>query len=336
MYKLQQPGAAQLKKFMEQSTHYLDRLDAFYPQSIADHRETSAQPNASQVKSNSRGAKAGTTEIVGKRTPRHTIQRIVHLASLSPSGRLSIFDQPPAPNACSVNDCHSIDRVVCTSTLWSPLFDCVPPFATPGMSASRRRILRMIRARRPISLRTRTMMRAAYDACRLHGTLRKAGIHLRLSHERVRQLVREAVAHGLVPALPPKDFHLPPAPCRDRRTTVALLEQHGSMAAISRATGYPLFRLREHIHRLRFTTAALRRFANDHCKYIVTICRYDAIGAELGTHPSCTQLQATHEGSNVYSFIRRHWGSMRTFRRAYGIVVHTSWTPSERRRRIAA
>jgi hypothetical protein len=194
----------------------------------------------------------------------------------------------------------------------------------------------MTRAGRPVSLRTGTMMRAAYDACRLHGTFRKAGIHLRLSHERVRQLVRQAVAHGLVPALPPKDFQLPPNPCRDRDTTVALLEQYGSLAAMSRATGYPLFRLRDQTRKLGFTTSALRRFSRDHCKFVVTISRYDKVSAQLGTHPSCTQLQASHEGSNVDSFIRRHWGSVQTFRRAYGIIVHTPWTPSSERRRRAA
>ena len=69
----------------------------------------------------------------------------------------------------------------------------------------------MRRAGRPRRAQTEVMMIVAYDACRVHGTLRKAAAQLQLSHERVRQLVAQGVAKGLVPALPPK---APAAPAR--------------------------------------------------------------------------------------------------------------------------
>jgi hypothetical protein len=50
----------------------------------------------------------------------------------------------------------------------------------------------MRRAGRPPRVHTPTMMVVAYDAWRVHGTLRKAAAELQLSHERVRQLVRQA------------------------------------------------------------------------------------------------------------------------------------------------
>src|SRR5687767_6673059 len=94
---------------------------------------------------------------------------------------------------------------------------------------------------------TLTMMVVAYDAWRMHGTLRKAGAQLQLSHERVRQLVRQAVANGLVPALFPKDLTRPLNPFCDRATTIHLLQQYGTTVAISRLTGCSLTRLRHQV-----------------------------------------------------------------------------------------
>jgi hypothetical protein len=105
----------------------------------------------------------------------------------------------------------------------------------------------MRRVGRPARVHTLTMMVLAYDAWRMHGTLRKAGAQLQLSHERVRQLVRQAVANGLVPALFPKDLTRPLNPFCDRATTIHLLQRYGTTVAISRLTGCSLTRLRHQV-----------------------------------------------------------------------------------------
>ena len=182
----------------------------------------------------------------------------------------------------------------------------------------------MRRAGRPPRVHTPTMMVVAYDAWRVHGTLRKAAAQLQLSHERVRQLVRQGVAHGLVPPLPPKDATRPLNPFCDRATTIRLLQQHGTTAAISRLTGCSVTRLRACLAEYGFRTRQLVALHRDYRKRIVAKRRYDAFVANHGgAHPTTTELQRSAEGRNLDAFIRRHWRSTPAFRRAHGIRVQT-------------
>lgn len=181
----------------------------------------------------------------------------------------------------------------------------------------------MRRAGRPPRVHTSTMMVVAYDAWRVHGTLRKAAAQLQLSHERVRQLVRQAVSCGLVPPLPPRDASRPLNPFCDRATTMHLLRQHGTTAAISRLTGCSITRLRNRLAEYGFRNRQLVALYRDHRKHIVAKKRYDAfVKNHGGAHPTTTELQRSGEGRNLDAFIRRHWGSTQTFRRAYGIRLH--------------
>jgi len=182
----------------------------------------------------------------------------------------------------------------------------------------------MRRAGRPSRVHTPTMMVVAYDAWRVHGTLRKAAAQLQLSHERVRQLVRQGVAHGLVPPLPPKDAMQPLNPFCDRATARRLLQQHGTIIAISRLTGCSITRLRGRLIEYGFRNRQLVAWHRDYRKRIVAKRRYDAFVAKHGgAHPTTTQLQRSAEGRNLDAFIRRHWRSTRAFRRAHGIRIHT-------------
>jgi len=180
----------------------------------------------------------------------------------------------------------------------------------------------MGRPGRPLSPHTPALMIAAYDAWRRTGTLRKAAAQLGLSHERVRQLVSLAVQHGVVPALPSKDSQLPPNPFPDRSTTITVLKQYGTLAAVSRATGYPLQRLHRHARRYGLHLADLLQLYRLHRKHVVAIRRYIEVCARFGYHPTTTELQAFPEGNKVDRFIRRHWGSIEAFRSAYRIVLH--------------
>lgn len=180
----------------------------------------------------------------------------------------------------------------------------------------------MRRPGRPVSPHTAAMMIVAYDACRRHGTLRKAAERLGMSHERVRQLVRLAVRQGLVPALPSKDSRLPPNPFPDRGTMLTVLHQYGTISAVSRATGYPLTRLRRKASRYGLSVRDLLELYRFHRKHVVAVRRYRQIAARFGYHPTTTELQAFQEGSNVDRFIRRHWGSIDAFRSAQGFVPH--------------
>ena len=180
----------------------------------------------------------------------------------------------------------------------------------------------MRRAGRPRRAQTEVMMIVAYDACRVHGTLRKAAAQLQLSHERVRQLVAQGVAKGLVPALPPKDAIRPPNPFVDRTTTMNLLRQYGTTVAISRFTGCSLTRLRSRLTAYGLRGRKLWALNRDYRKRVMAKQRYDAfVNAQYGTHPTTTQLQRSSEGRNLDAFIRRHWRSAVAFRRAYGIRV---------------
>jgi hypothetical protein len=190
----------------------------------------------------------------------------------------------------------------------------------------------MRRAGRPPRVHTPTMMVVAYDAWRVHGTLRKAAEELQLSHERVRQLVRQAVANGLVPSLPPKDAIRPLNPFCDRATTMHLLRQYGTTMAISRLTGCSLTRLRHRLAEYGFETDSSWR-----C--IVTIGSgswpnnaMTFVTNHGGVHPTATELQRSAEGRNLDAFIRRHWRSRLPFRRTHGIGVHAlvSGTPMGR------
>lgn len=191
----------------------------------------------------------------------------------------------------------------------------------------------MRRAGRPPRVHTLTMMVVAYDAWRKHGTLRKAAAQLQLSHERVRQLVQQAVANGLVPSLPPKDAIRPLNPFCDRATTMHLLRQYGTTVAISRLTGCSLTRLRHRLAEYGIRNRRLVALYRDHRKRVVAKRRYDAFVTNHGTtHPTTTELQRSAEGRNLDAFIRRHWRSTQTFRRAHGIRVHApvSCTPMGR------
>lgn len=181
----------------------------------------------------------------------------------------------------------------------------------------------MQRAGRPPRVHTPTMMVVAYDAWRMHGTLRKAAAQLQLSHERVRQLVRQAVANGLVPALPPKDLTRPLNPFCDRATTIHLLQQYGTTVAISRLTGCSITRLRHCLAQYGVRNRQLLALHRDYRKRIVAKRRYDAfVTNHSGAHPTTTELQRSAEGRKLDAFIRRHWRSTRSFRRAHGIRVH--------------
>ena len=182
----------------------------------------------------------------------------------------------------------------------------------------------MRRAGRPPQVHTPTVMIVSYDAWRVHGTLRKAAAQLHLSHERVRQLVRQGVAHGLVPPLPSKDATEPLNPFCDRATTLHLLRQHGTTVAISRLTGCSITRLRSRLAEYGFRNRQLVAIYRDHRKRIVAKRRYDAfVASHGGVHPSTTELQRSAEGRNLDAFIRRHWRSAPAFRRAHGIRLHT-------------
>lgn len=191
----------------------------------------------------------------------------------------------------------------------------------------------MRRAGRPPRVHTPTMMVVAYDAWRVHGTLRKAAAELQLSHERVRQLVRQAVANGLVPSLPPKDAIRPLNPFCDRATTMRLLRQYGTTLAISRLTGCSVTRLRHRLAEYGFRNRQLVAVYRDYRKRVVAKQRYDAfVTNHGGVHPTTTELQRSAEGRNLDAFIRRHWRSTLTFRRTHGIRVHAlvSGTPMGR------
>lgn len=181
----------------------------------------------------------------------------------------------------------------------------------------------MRQAGRPPRVSTPTMMVVAYDAWRVHGTLRKAAAQLQLSHERVRQLVGLAVAKGLVPPLPPKDATRPLNPFCDRTTTIHLLRQYGTTAAISRLTGCSITRLRSRLAEYGFRNRQLVALYRDYRKRVVAKRRYDAfVTNHGGVHPTTTELQRSAEGRNLDAFIRRHWRSTQTFRRAHRIRVH--------------
>jgi hypothetical protein len=181
----------------------------------------------------------------------------------------------------------------------------------------------MRRVGRPPRVSMPTMMVVAYDAWRVHGTLRKAAAQLQLSHERVRQLVGQAVANGLVPPLPLKDAMRPLNPFCDRATTMHLLRQYGTTVAISRLTGCSITRLRHRLAEYGFRNRQLAALYRDYRKRVVAKRRYDAFVMDHGgVHPTTTELQRSPEGRNLDAFIRRHWRSTQTFRRAHGIRVH--------------
>jgi hypothetical protein len=181
----------------------------------------------------------------------------------------------------------------------------------------------MRRVGRPPRVHTPIMMVVAYDAWRAHGTLRKAAAQLQLSHERVRQLVGQAVSNGLVPPLPPKDTVRPLNPFCDRGTTMHLLRQYGTTVAISRLTGCSITRLRARLAEYGLRNRQLVALYRDYRKRIVTKRRYDAfVTNHGGAHPTTTELQRSAEGRNLDAFIRRHWRSTLAFRRAHGIRVH--------------
>ncbi|WP_447985955.1 hypothetical protein [Nitrospira sp. Nam74] len=149
----------------------------------------------------------------------------------------------------------------------------------------------MRRAGRPRRTQTDVMMIVAYDARRVHGTLRKAAAQLQLSHERVRQLVAQGVAKGLVPALPPKDAIRSPNPFVDRTTTMNLLAQYGTTVAISRVTGCSITRLRSRLTAYGLRGRKLWALNRDYQKRVMAKQRYDAfVNAQCGTHPTTTQL----------------------------------------------
>src|SRR5687768_4499309 len=154
----------------------------------------------------------------------------------------------------------------------------------------------MRRVGRPARVHTLTMMVLAYDAWRMHGTLRKAGAQLQLSHERVRQLVRQAVANGLVPALFPKDLTRPLNPFCDRATTIHLLQQYGTTVAISRLTGCSLTRLRHRLAEYGIRNRHLLALYRDYRKRIVAKRRYEAFVTDHGAHPRTTELQRSPQG----------------------------------------
>ena len=181
----------------------------------------------------------------------------------------------------------------------------------------------MRRVGRPPRVHTPIMMVVAYDAWRTHGTLRKAAAQLQLSHERVRQLVGQAVSNGLVPPLPPKDTVRPLNPFCDRATTMHLLRQYGTTVAISRLTGCSITRLRARLAEYGLRNRQLVALYRDYRKRIVAKRRYDAfVTNHGGAHPTTTELQRSAEGRNLDAFIRRHWRSTLAFRRAHGIRVH--------------
>src|SRR3569623_576488 len=132
----------------------------------------------------------------------------------------------------------------------------------------------MRRAGRPPRVHIPTMMVVAYDAWRVHGTLRKAAAQLQLSHERVRQLVQLAVANGFVPPLPSKDATRPLNPFCDRDTAIHLLRQYGTIVAISRRTGCSLTRLRGRLAEYGIRTPQIAALYRDYRKRIVAKRRY--------------------------------------------------------------
>lgn len=179
----------------------------------------------------------------------------------------------------------------------------------------------------PMSEKMRGKIIAAHEAYLKLGTLQRAALRLSLSRERVRQLLKEGVVVGLIPPLPPKDRSLPPNPFTSRTAAVKALRQYGTLLAVSRATGYPVTRLHQHVQEFGLSMAERAAIYRGYRKHVVCYRGYVEMLGRLGHHPTSTELQRSPRGRSIESYIRRHWGSILTFRRAYGIRLDHQRTP---------
>jgi hypothetical protein len=174
-------------------------------------------------------------------------------------------------------------------------------------------------------------LRQAYELYIELGTLEAAGGELGVTRERVRQLIRRGVEHGLFESpIGREPLSISPQSFLD------LIAKHGSLSRVARHLAVAKGKLdswrRESAVSNDDLRLALSRYRKSEC-----LREYNELVERVGHHPTTTELEFRIPGARaLYARIARHWPSFAAFRRELGIAPPAAGNPNIRRDTAAA
>ena len=162
----------------------------------------------------------------------------------------------------------------------------------------------------PVSMVER--LRQVHVLYKEHGTLEAVGREMRLTRERVRQLLVKGSRLGLFEYKP---FDYPYVPKEKLIADYTHLLTLSKVAQINNISpGY----LRRLMTAYSITQNDLDSYAKE-VRQARCVEQYNLIMDKLGHHPTTTELQATSEGHTLHTRINRLWGSIDAFREELNI-----------------
>jgi hypothetical protein len=162
------------------------------------------------------------------------------------------------------------------------------------------------------------------------GTLRDVAVRMRITRERVRQLLVKGTRLGLF------EYKGHDYPYVEKAKLIEDYLKHPSLQKIARINGISTNYLKKLFTAYSITDEQLRIYRGQHSRERC-IFEYNAIKEQLGHDPSTGELQRLPTGRVLDTRIRRLWGSVDAFRDALNIPKPRHPTPHwlEPRRQIA-
>lgn len=165
------------------------------------------------------------------------------------------------------------------------------------------------RSLKPVDIQRLEIAHRLYLEC---GTLQAVGERMKLTRERVRQLLQKGTKLGLF-KYQPREY-----PFVERSKILTTYSRVLNVSQTASSLGISTAYLRRLLTAYLITDNSLRAVRR-RAKKLICINQYRALEAKLGRPPTTTHLQATSPGHKLHARILRLWGSIDAFREELSI-----------------